>query len=183
MYLIALGANLPTEAGGPLETLTAALARFSGAGLAVTARSPWYRTPAHPPASGPDYVNAVVRAEAGLAPARVLAALHRIERSLGRSRDRRWGARTCDLDLLAADDLVLPDAATQAAWRDLPAADQAERVPDRLILPHPRLQDRGFVLVPLCDVAPGWVHPLLGRSARELLAALPEGERSGIVRL
>jgi 2-amino-4-hydroxy-6-hydroxymethyldihydropteridine diphosphokinase len=77
-------------------------------------------------------------------------------------------------------DLVLPDAATQADWRALPPDLQRMRAPDALILPHPRLQDRAFVLVPLADVAPDWVHPMLGMSVREMCGRLPAAERAEV---
>ena len=71
------------------------------------------------------------------------------------------------------DDQVLPNPETFAHWRDLALEEQLNQAPDQLILPHPRLQDRGFVLVPLCDIAPDWVHPVSGLSAAEMLAKLP----------
>ena len=173
LALVALGANLSSWAGPPHRTLTAALAAMPGQGLRVVALSRFWRTPAHPAGSGPDYVNAAAAVECGQGPETVLAALHRIEAEFGRVRDGgRWQARGIDLDLLAMGDLVLPDAATQDSWRGLPPDDQSRLAPDRLILPHPRLQDRGFVLAPLAEIAPAWVHPRTGRSVASMLAAL-----------
>jgi 2-amino-4-hydroxy-6-hydroxymethyldihydropteridine diphosphokinase len=182
MHLVALGANLPSLTVAR-ETLGAALEALAARGLACARRSGWYRTPAFPPGSGPDYLNAAAGFEAALAPAEVLAALHAVEADLGRSRGRRWEPRVCDLDLLASGAAVLPDRATAAAWMALPPERQAVEAPETLVLPHPRLHERGFVLAPLAEVAPDWVHPLLGLSVRQMLAALPPGALAGIAKL
>ena len=178
--LIALGGNIPSEAGDPEETLIAAIGEIAEHVGRVTAASRLFSTPCFPPGAGPDFVNGACAVAVTAEPAEVLAALHDIERRFGRIRRERWATRALDLDLLAYGDLVLPDAATQSAWRAVPPERQKVEAPDELVLPHPRLQDRGFVLVPLMDVAANWRHPVLGQTVAEMCAALPDEERADI---
>lgn len=181
--LIALGGNLHSDAGSPDQTLRAAITRLQEEGAEIRKVSRFYATPCFPAGAGPDYVNAAAEIGVTAPPSEALALLHRVEAAFGRARDRRWGQRTLDLDLLAAGDSVLPDAATQARWRDLPLDTQMQEAPGDLILPHPRIQDRAFVLVPLADVAPNWVHPLLGLSVIQMRDALDPGDVAGVVAL
>lgn len=181
--IIAMGGNMPSQVGPPAETLRAALTALVEQGAEVRAISAFYATPCFPAGAGPDYVNAaaVIGVQGGAADA--LALLHRIEAEFGRERVQRWGRRTLDLDLIAAGQAVLPDRETYEAWRDLDPAVQMETTPERLIVPHPRVQDRAFVLVPLMDVAPDWCHPVLGRTVRQMAAALSESALREVVRL
>ncbi|MCV2881614.1 2-amino-4-hydroxy-6-hydroxymethyldihydropteridine diphosphokinase [Actibacterium sp. XHP0104] len=177
---VALGGNVTSQTGGPEQTLHAALQDLDHDDLRLCAVSRYYRTPAFPAGSGPDFVNAVAGFATDLPPNQVLDRLHQVEARHGRQRAARWGSRTLDLDLLDHSGVVLPDAAGFAHWRDLPAQDQARLAPDQLILPHPRIQDRAFVLIPLADVAPDWVHPVSGHRVAQMLAALPEADKSDI---
>ena len=142
--LIALGGNLGSSVGAPQETLKSALKLLQTSGAVIRATSAFYHTPAFPAGAGPDYVNAAARLEAPWDPAKALGVLHRIEAQLGRERVQRWGQRTLDLDLLACDDIVLPDRNTHKMWRDLPLEAQIGRTPEQLILPHPRMHERAF---------------------------------------
>lgn len=179
--LVAFGANMPSALGAPLDTLKEALRRLEELGARPLAVARWRRSPAFPPGSGADYVNGAARLETALAPEPLLALLHEVERSLGRERRARWAARVCDLDLIACGDIVLPDADTVRALMALdPLAAGRAPAPERLILPHPRMAERGFVLAPLADIAPDWRHPLTGRSVSEMLADLPGPARAEV---
>lgn len=180
--LVAFGANLPFGGEGPAETILQSVAVLSEEGLKLHALSRLYATPCFPAGAGPDYVNAAAVLDCGDAVdlASVLARLHAVEARFGRERAQRWGMRTLDIDLLAMGDSVLPDAETQDRWRLLPPEAQVRTTPDQLILPHPRLQDRAFVLVPLADVAPDWAHPRTGLTVRQMLRALPAEDRDAV---
>jgi 2-amino-4-hydroxy-6-hydroxymethyldihydropteridine diphosphokinase len=151
---IGLGANLPSFAGAPADTLQAALGALENAGVRVVCRSRLYRSPAHPPSDQPDFTNAVAEVSTALTPAELLALLHTIEAQFGRRRGAANAARTLDLDLLDY----------HGAW----AAG-----PDGPLLPHPRLRERPFVLLPLAEVAPHWRDPQTQQTIEELIAGLP----------
>jgi 2-amino-4-hydroxy-6-hydroxymethyldihydropteridine diphosphokinase len=154
MILIAIGANLPGPDGaGPRATCAAAAeALRSLPNLRLLALSRWYETAPEPPSGQPWYINGVARLEGSADPAALLAALQAIEHRAGRVRSVANAARTLDLDLIDLNGTV----------RDAPDP----------VLPHPRAHLRCFVLRPLLDVAPGWVHPRLGTTARALAAGL-----------
>ena len=171
---IALGSNWHRSPEMLRFILEQSLKLFSRESLEVQLFSGWYRSPAFPAGAGPDFLNGVVAVKTDLSAEDALSALHRIEAELGRERTTRWGARTCDLDLLAYGDMVSPDLSTLRQWIDLPLDRQMKEAPPELILPHPRLQDRAFVLLPWSEIAPDWRHPAIGLSIAEMLANLPE---------
>jgi 2-amino-4-hydroxy-6-hydroxymethyldihydropteridine diphosphokinase len=182
--LIAVGGNLSFEDLPSRQIVADAISQLGAAGFDKIISSRYYSSPAFPAGSGPDFINACVRArwpDAGESGARAaLGALHAIEARFGRVRRQRWAGRTLDLDLLAVDGMVLPDAQTQDGWRMMPPDRQAAEAPDRLILPHPRLQDRAFVLVPLAEIAPDWRHPRTGRTVRTMRDALPAADLAAV---
>lgn len=179
-FLIALGANLPFAENSPAMTLAKALNDFKEFGLRITATSSFYHTPCFPAGAGPDYVNAVASARANLGADEVLDRLHKLELRYGRERSLRWGQRTLDLDLVAAGDTVLPDRIGYQRWQSLSAERQRELAPETLVLPHPRLAERAFVLVPMAEIAPNWVHPITGKTTLQMLDALEDAEKEGV---
>lgn len=156
VILVGVGSNLPiTGIGEPLAVVRAALSALAQVGVGVVACSPWYRSAPVPLSAQPWYVNGVLQVATSHDPAALLAALHRVEADFGRRRRVVNEARGLDLDLLAYGDQVL----------------------DQPCLPHPRLHQRAFVLLPLRDLLPDWRHPVSGLGVEAMIAALPPGQR------
>ena len=149
--LLGLGGNL----GDPTATIDAALGHLKTGGVRIMRRSRRYRTAPWGVADQPDFINICVAAETTLAPRALLGLIHATEAALGRERRERWGPRTIDIDILAYGD---------------------ERIDEPgLTIPHPRLTERAFVLVPLSDIAAD--RAIDGRTVREWAAAV---DRNGI---
>jgi 2-amino-4-hydroxy-6-hydroxymethyldihydropteridine diphosphokinase len=153
--VVALGGNLAGDFTSSEALLEAALAQFPRAGLPVLARSRWWSSAAWPDRQGNEYRNGVAIVEANGPPLAVLEALFAIERSFGRTRGVPNAPRTLDLDLIAYGRQV----------REGPG----------LILPHPRAHERLFVMGPLAEIAPGWRHPVSGKTAAELAGTATVG--------
>jgi 2-amino-4-hydroxy-6-hydroxymethyldihydropteridine diphosphokinase len=157
MILIGIGGNIASPLGRPRRTLTEALATLEREGIGIAARSGWYRSEPVPPSSQPWFVNAVASLTTELGARELLAVMQAVETRFGRVRSAPNAARVLDLDLLDHLGQVMETAS--------------------LVLPHPRLHQRRFVLAPLAEIAPDWRHPLLEMTTRQLLARLGAEQR------
>lgn len=154
MILLALGSNR----GNREEFLSQARTVLMAYDIHILAQSSIHETPALMPEGAPadwdmPFLNQVIAVDSHLSPHELLACVKLIESELGRKPEARWAPREIDIDILAYHDMVVVD--------------------DTLTLPHPQMDARRFVLAPLCEIAAEWQHPVLGKSARELLAELP----------
>jgi 2-amino-4-hydroxy-6-hydroxymethyldihydropteridine diphosphokinase len=154
---IALGSNLG-DSRGTLEQALDALGQSEG--VRLLCRSSWYRSAPIGPVQ-PDYINGCALLEVALAPEALLDVLQGVENRFGRVRAERWGARTLDLDLILYGPLRIAT--------------------ERLEVPHPRMAERAFVLLPLAEIAAEWIDPVSGRPVGELAAAL--SDHGGVERL
>lgn len=155
---IGLGANLHSDFGWPHQTLAAARREMAAAGIEIKAVSSTWLTAPVPVSDQPWYHNEVVVVETVLSPELLLDFLQMIENDFGRVRTVRNAPRIIDLDLIAYHDVVIHQA--------------------KLTVPHPRMHQRAFVLKPLQEIAPDWVHPVLCKPISELVAELPADQQA-----
>jgi len=180
MILIGLGSNLTgRQFGSPRAVLEAALEKMAAHDIEILEISRFYQSEPVPKSDQPWFVNAVASVKSALAPAALLAELHAIETALGRERRVRWEARIIDLDLLAYEDQILP---SKLRWRELSAGGGKEASDGEMVVPHPRLHERLFALLPLMDVAPDWRHPALCESVADLVERVKKQPAQGAIR-
>ena len=148
---LGLGGNL----GDPAKTIGAALGRLDGDGVTILSRSRLYRTPPWGPVAQPDFLNGCALAHTDLEPRDLLALTQRLAAEFGREREVRWGPRTIDIDILTYGNVTIDEPG--------------------LTIPHPRMTERAFVLVPLAEIAPGRI--VSGRAVRDWAATT---DRSGV---
>jgi len=156
--IVALGSNLRGEYESSVALLEAAVARLPLAGFQVMKVSNWWRSSAWPNPVDPDYRNGVALVETTLPPREALNGLLNLEAQFDRRRGVVNAPRTLDLDLIALGRRVMDE--------------------DDLVLPHPRAHERFFVMGPLAEIAPTWVHPVLGQTAAALQASAPIGREA-----
>ena len=158
LSFIALGANLAGRFASPAEAVENAISALNSNKIKVMTRSCLYRSTAWPDPADPEFVNAMAAVDTDLPPAALLAHLHAIEADFGRVRRQANAPRSMDLD-------IVDYGGTVSAPEDTP------------ILPHPRMAQRAFVLLPLADIAPDWRHPGTGTTIAELIRALADPTR------
>ena len=155
---IGIGANLPgLGCATPRATCEAAIEALVQSGLNIKRQSSWYKSAPVPASSQPWYINGVISIETSIEAPALISILQDVENKFGRTRTTKNAARTLDLDLIAYADTI-------AGWE--------KDANDKLILPHPRMSERGFVLLPLREIAPNWLHPILKTSLEELISQL-----------
>ena len=180
-YVVVLGSNLSSKFGNSTETLKKCVDEIrSNPCIESLLESNWYISSSFLNKREPRYVNVGIRFSTKLKPIKLLNFTSGLENKYGRKRQERWGSRTCDIDILLCDQLILPSKQYFKKWLNLNFSDQIRLVPDELILPHPRLQDRTFFLKPLNDLQPEWIHPFLKVKAKEMLDSLPPYELESI---
>lgn len=161
MIFLGLGGNLDCETyGSPRRTCGAALEILQRRGIQIVAHSRWFESAPVPISDQPWFINGVVGIETTQPPHDLVKTVLDVETELGRRRSIPNAARTIDIDVLAYGDQIIS------------ACDQADTKSD-VEIPHPRMNSRAFVMLPLADIAPDWVHPKSGVHMRDLINALP----------
>lgn len=179
--VLGLGANIDSLWGSPSETLHHVFCVCREYGLQVKAHSRLYKSPPMGPQEQPEFVNAVAEAETRLPPSALLRRLKEMEKRAGRRPGRRWGPRPLDLDILDYAGRIInwpghmpvtSDTSRKARTGGRSLGFTAHSTRPKLVVPHPDLHLREFVLQPLADILPHWHHPVTGASTTQLLKTL-----------
>ena len=173
MIIIGLGSNVTSRFGDSYTTIAEGLRRLEDSGIPILRRSRFYRTSPLGPAGQPDYVNAAAMIGTALPAIALLSLLKTIEVEAGRRSSVRWGPRALDIDILDYNRLI-------RNWQ-IPPRQRRKGNEFKLILPHPGIESRPFVLQPLLDIAPYWHHPVYGLNPAQMLQRLRVAKMGRII--
>jgi 2-amino-4-hydroxy-6-hydroxymethyldihydropteridine diphosphokinase len=171
--LVALGSNMTSRFGGPVTNIRCGLDCLKSRGLVPVAVSPIYRSTPLGTGRQQYYANAVAVVDSAMAIGEMMRVVKQIERQMGRRSGVRWGPRPLDIDILSHRGQMASGQALGWVGR---IARPTVRKRGQAVLPHPEIHKRAFVLQPLCDVAPHWVHPVFNKSAKQLFRILQTNE-------
>lgn len=175
MIIISLGSNVISRWGNPHDTILQALRELESRGVCILRRSRLYRTSPYGPVNQPVFVNAAAAIGTSLSAEALLTMVKKIEATAGRGPSKHWGPRVLDIDIIDYNRQILNWSQRGTQFF------KCKRF--SLILPHPRIETRAFVLQPLLDIAPHWHHPVTGSHAAQLLARLRSSKKGRIIEM
>ena len=167
MIILALGSNLKSTFGDRIKTIEAAIIFLESYGIKLIKKSSFYETPAYPNKEDPNFINIVIEVESKLSPEDLASILLFIEKKLGRKRAKKNDPRTCDIDIIDFNNKVF-----DFYYKDL-----------KFIIPHEKAKYRNFVLIPLEEISPNWLHPKSKETIRSLINKLSSDERKSILKI
>jgi len=166
LIVLALGSNKSGKWGNPERTVQQAIRRIDALpSIRVISQSSLYRTAGMGPGRPDDFINAVIACISYLPPSALLRSLKQMERLAGNRSAMRWGPRSLDLDIIDYYGLV-------RGWMALSKKENYHACPGKLVLPHPLMHQRVFVLEPLTECQPKWLHPVFFRTATDILSGI-----------
>ena len=167
MIYLSLGSNLPSKVGNRFDNIDFSLLLLENYGISIIKKSNFYETPSYPDNKNPKFINLVVKVKTDLPPVDLLSVLLFIEEKIGRKRDVKNQPRTCDIDIIDYKGEIY-----DLKYKDL-----------NLLIPHKEMNNRNFVLFPLKDVEPNWIHPKTKESIDTLIKKLPTQDRKSILKV
>ena len=167
MILLGLGSNLPSSYGNRFKNIDLAVYSLNGYGIKIKKKSSYYETPSYPDHNHPKFINIVIQVETDLPPEDLASVLIFIEESLQRERSKKNNPRTCDIDIIDYNNQIL-----NFKHKDL-----------EFIVPHEKLIYRNFVLFPILEIYPDWIHPKTNELITELIEKLPNEDKNSILKV
>tara|TARA_B100001123_G_scaffold408834_1_gene502366 strand:- start:1071 stop:1583 length:513 start_codon:yes stop_codon:yes gene_type:complete len=167
MILLAIGSNLHSKYGDRFQNIDAAILFLESYGIKVNKKSSYYENPSHPNKSDPMFINVVIQVETSLPPEDLASVLIFIEEKLERRRDKKNEPRTCDIDIIDYKNQII-----NFNYENL-----------NFVVPHERLSSRNFVLLPVKEILPDWIHPKTKETIDTLIKKLSDDDRKSILKV